>query len=110
MRRIASAAAGLGLIVSAGTVHAEFIKRSMLMKACGGKSTTDASDCAGDIAGVADLAGNLPPGTKAEVCFTSPVRVRVLREAVASYLESHPGADGPAAPPVFEALKTLYKC
>ena len=111
MLRIALlAAAGVGLIATASPAHAEFIKRSMLVKACAGKAVTDVSDCAGYIAGVADLASNPPPGTKAEVCFPAPVKVRTLREAVASYLESHPGADGPAAPPVFEALKTLYKC
>ena len=99
---------GLGLGASA---HADLIKRGMLIKACTGRGSTDASDCAGYIAGVADLATNPPPGgPKAEVCLAPGIKVKVLREAVTSYLQSHPGADGPAAPAVYEALKTLYKC
>jgi hypothetical protein len=114
MRGTFHLAAAVGLCMFFGTAQAErvdLIKRGMLVKACTGKTPGDISDCAGYIAGVADLANNPPPGSKQEVCFPEPVKIRVLREAVTTYLESHPGNnDGPASVAVYEALKTLYKC
>ncbi len=106
-----AAALALLLLGSVGAAHAEqIIKRSLLLKACAGKSPAEINDCAGYIAGVADLAADPPPGAKPEVCFTGPVTLKVLRESVTLYLQGHPGPDGPAAPPVYEALITLYKC
>ncbi len=98
-------------LASSHAVQAEqIIKRSLLMRACTGKNPAEINDCSGYIAGVADLAANPPPPAKAEVCFTGPVTLKVLRESVTLFLQGHPGPDGPAAPPVYEALKTLYKC
>jgi hypothetical protein len=114
MRGTLSLAAVIGACLWFGAAQAErvdFIKRGVLVKACTGKGPVDASDCGGYIAGVADLANNPPPGAKQEICFPEPLKVHVLREAVTTYLQSHPGNnDGPAAVAVYEALKTLYKC
>jgi len=88
----------------------EIIKRNFLVKSCTAKSPADINACAGYIAGIADLAANPPPPAKPEVRFTGPVALKILRESVTLYLQGHPGPDGPAAPPVYEALKTLYKC
>jgi len=101
----------LAFLASSHAVHAEqIIKRSLLMRACAGKSPAEINDCSGYIPGVADLAADPPPPAKPEVCFTGPVTLKVLRESVTLFLQGHPGPDGPAAPPVYEALKTLYKC
>ncbi len=100
------------LLFSVQAAHSaeSIIKRSTLLRACTGKSPAELNDCSGYIAGVADLAADPPPGAKAEVCFTGPVTLKILRESVTLYLQGHPAPDGPAVPSVYEALKTLYKC
>jgi hypothetical protein len=103
---------GFTLLFSAHAAHSaeSLIKRSTLIRACTGKTPAEINDCSGYIAGVADLAADPPPGAKAEVCFTGPVTLKILRESVTLYLQGHPAPDGPAVPSVYEALKTLYKC
>ncbi len=98
-------------VLCAGSGHAdELIRRNFLVQSCGAKDVGKVSACDGYIAGIADLASLGSGGGKADVCIAKGVKLRPVRESVISYLESHPGADGPAAPPVLEALRTLYKC
>ncbi len=106
---VAGAVAVPALLAGHGTGHAELITRALLLKSCAAKTGPAVNDCAGYIAGIADLAQN-PPGTmKPEVCIAK-VPLHLIREAVTTYIQSHPGTEGPAAPAVYEALKALYKC
>ncbi len=110
-RVVLTALVGLAVMFCIPASHSEdIIKRNFLVKSCTAKNPADVNACAGYIAGIADLAANPPPPAKPEVCFTGPVALKILRESVTLYLQGHPGPDGPAAPPVYEALKTLYKC
>ncbi len=104
---LASVIAAPGLLW-AGSGHADLIKRGFLLQSCRAK---EVAGCDAYIAGVADLASMPSEAGKPLVCIANGVKTRPVRESVVSFLESHPGpADGPAAPPVLEALRTLYKC
>jgi len=94
----------------AGPGHAELIRRTFLVQSCGAKDVAKVSACEGYIAGIADVASQGSDTAKADVCIAKGVKLRPIRESVISYIESHPGADGPAAPAVLDALRALYKC
>ena len=106
---LAGALAVPALLAWPGTGRAELITRNALLKACAAKTGPAVNDCQGYVAGIADLAQSPPGGVKPEVCIAK-VPLHLIREAVTTYIQSHPGSDGPAAPAVFDALRALYKC
>ena len=76
-----------------------------------GRDPAKLNDCSGYILGIADAAATLPgSGGKPDVCILPKVTGRAMREEVVTYLQGHPGPDGPAAPAVLDALRSLYKC
>jgi hypothetical protein len=95
----------------AGSGHAEeLIRRNLLLHSCSSKNTADLNACDGYIAGVADIATTGAVDGTPVVCIAKGVKLPPIRQSVVSYLQSHPASDGPAAPAVLDALRTLYKC
>jgi hypothetical protein len=85
---------------------AALVKRSMLIQACTAHDQARLNDCAGYIAGIADTVDSVHQ----HVCVPEGLSVRLLRQGVTNYLQSHTTSDGPAAPSVLDALRNLYKC
>ena len=86
--------------------EAALVRRSMLIQACTAHDQQRLNDCAGYIAGIADMADSGPQG----VCIPPGLKVGLLRQGVTNWLQSHTTSDGPAAPSVLAALRTLYRC
>jgi hypothetical protein len=108
LRPILLAIPAMAITLAAGGRPAEaaLIKRSMLIQACTAKDPSRLNDCAGYITGIADMAD----GAQQRVCIPQGLSVRLLRTGVTTYLQSHTTSDGPAAPAVLDALRSLYKC
>ena len=86
--------------------RAQIVHRSMLIEACTARDQQRLNNCAGYIAGIADMIDSEKQG----VCIPKGLNVRLLRQGVSNYLQSHTTNDGPAAPAVVAALRGLYRC
>ena len=93
-------------LTSPSAAHAQIVRRSMLIAACTAHDQQELNNCAGYIAGVADMVDSVAQG----VCIPKGLNVRLLRQGVSNYLQSHTTSDGPAAPAVVAALRGLYRC
>jgi hypothetical protein len=103
--------AGIAVVALSGfgpphRAEAALVKRSMLIQACTAHDQARLNDCAGYIAGLADANDSVQQG----VCIPPGLNVRLLRQGVTNWLQSHTTSDGPAATSVLTALRALYRC
>jgi hypothetical protein len=106
MKPILFAGAALLALAAAQPTQAALVRRSMLIQACTAHDPPRLNDCAGYIAGIADANDSVAQG----VCVPPGLNVRLLRQGVTNWLQSHTTSDGPAAPAVLAALRGLYRC
>lgn len=100
-------ATSLALIAATSPyAHAALVTRSMLIHACTAHDQRQLNDCAGYVAGVADMADSVQQG----VCIPQGTKFDLLRKGVTTWLQSHTTSDGPAVPAVMGALHALYHC
>ncbi len=106
MSRATAACAALLLLAAAGPARAAMVTRAMLIRACTAHEPQHLNDCAGYIAGVADMTDSVARG----VCIPEGIEFATLRQRVTKWLQAHTTSNGPAAPAVVAALRGLYPC
>jgi hypothetical protein len=94
------------IALAAAPAQAALVTRSMLIRACTSHDQRQLNDCAGYLAGIADMTDTAQQG----VCIPKGLNVRLLRQGITTWLQSHTTSDGPAAPSVLDALRHLYSC
>ena len=94
------------VLLAASPADAAMVTRAMLIHACTSRDQPHLNDCAGYIAGVADISDSVARG----VCIPEGTRFAGLRRRVTHWLQAHTTRDGPAAPAVVAALRGLYPC
>ncbi len=96
----------VALACAATPADAALVTRGMLIHACTSREQTHLNDCAGYIAGIADMNDSVARG----VCIPEGTKFALLRRRVTRWLQAHTTSNGPAAPAVLAALRGLYPC
>jgi hypothetical protein len=93
-------------LAAAQTASAALVTRAMLIRACTAQAQVQLNDCAGYVAGIADMVDSVRDG----VCIPEGIKFGILRKNVVVWLQGHTTSNGPAAPTVVSALRGLYPC